>query len=293
MVIVKLIGGLGNQLFQYAAARRLSHGLQTTLKLNTSYFETSELRVYSLHPFNVQEAFASSGELDQVESRSRKGLDRIIFRLRQKLGLFYQWTIIHESYIRPLDPQVINASGDVYLRGYWQSEKYFADIQDVIRREFTVKYEQDPQSKEIARMIDSTRAVSIHIRRGDYISDPRTRQVHGVCSLEYYQECARQIAEKVVQPHFFVFSDDPHWVTENLRLEHPITFVTHNDVTKDYEDLRLMSMCQHHIVANSSFSWWGAWLNSSPDKIVFAPRKWFNDPRYDTRDVIPPTWIKV
>jgi hypothetical protein len=293
MVIVKLIGGLGNQLFQYAAARRLSCMLQTTLKLDATYFKAHKLRTYSLHPFNIQEVFASPGELGQVEGRSRKGLDRIIFRLGQKLKLRYQWTVIRESYTGLLDPRVINASGDVYLSGYWQSEEYFADIQDVIRREFTIEYEQDPQSKEIAQMIDNTQAVSIHIRRGDYISDPRTHQVHGICDLEYYQECARQIAEKVAQPHFFAFSDDPRWVTENLRLEYPITFVTHNDVSKGYEDLRLMSMCQHHIIANSSFSWWGAWLNSNPNKTVFAPRKWFNDSRYDTNDVIPHTWIKV
>ena len=293
MVIVRLIGGLGNQLFQYAAARRLSHVLQTTLKLDITYFETQRLRVYSLHPFNIQETFASPEELVEIKGPSRKGLARTSFRLRQKLGLRYRWTVIREGYIGPLDLRLINASGNVYLDGYWQSEKYFTDIQDIIRCEYTIMHKQDPQSKEVARMIGGTQSVSIHVRRGDYVSDSRTSRVHGTCSLEYYQECIRQIAKKVVQPHFFVFSDDPHWAAENLRLEYPITFVIHNDVTKDYEDLRLMSRCRHHIIANSSFSWWGAWLCTCPGKIVMTPKRWFKEPGRDTRDLIPDSWHRI
>ena len=292
MVIVKLTQGLGNQLFQYAAARRLSHVHRTTLKLDITFFETPRLFAYSLHPFNIQEVFASPEELAEIKESSRKGRAGMILRLRQKLKLSRRWTIIHEDHLRPFNSKVMDASGNVYLQGYWQSAKYFADIEDIIRREFTIRYEQDAQSREIAEMIAATQSVSIHVRRSDLVSDPRTRQVHGICSLEYYQQCVRRIAERIAYPHFFVFSDDPPWAKENLRLEHPTTFVTHNDATRDYEDLRLTSMCKHHIIANSTFSWWAAWLNTNPDKIVFAPRKWLNRP-VDTRDLIPEGWIRV
>jgi hypothetical protein len=293
MIIARLVGGLGNQLFQYAVARRLAHVLQAPLKLDRTYYETRRLRSYHLHAFNIEESFASREQLSEILGPSGKGLVRIAFRLRKSWKPGSRWTVIREGHIGPLDPRVMNASGNVYLDGYWQTEKYFADVQDIIRREFTVKYEQDPQSQEIVRLIESTRSVSVHIRRGDYVSDARTSRVHGSCPLGFYQECVRRIVERVALPRFFVFSDDPRWAVENLRLEWPTTYVTHNDASKAYEDLRLMSSCKHNIIANSSFSWWAAWLNPNPGKIVFAPRKWLNDPTYDTRDLVPRTWIRV
>jgi hypothetical protein len=293
MVIVRLIGGLGNQLFQYAAARRLSILHQTTLKLDITLLEYYKLRRYSLTPFHIQEVFATPKEIAKVKGTSKKGLAKIAFRLSQKLKPYYRRSIFSEFHFGTFDPNIMKTPKDVYLDGYWQSEKYFVDIQDVIRREFTIKVEQDRQSREIAEQIAGTQSVSIHVRRGDYVSNPETRRVHGVCNLDYYKQCISLIAEKITYPHLFVFSDDPGWVTDNLRFDYPTTFVTHNDAAKNYEDLRLMSMCKHHIIANSSFSWWGAWLNANPNKIVLAPRRWFNDPGIDTRDLLPDGWIKV
>lgn len=299
MVIVRLIGGLGNQMFQYAAARRLSILHQTTLKLDITAFENYKLRRYGLKPFNIQEVFATPQEIALFKGPSKKGLPRKVFRLGQKLRLLPRKAVFSEPGFSPYNPNILKTPKDVYLQGSWQSEKYFVDIEDVIRREFTVKVEQDPQSREIAEQIMGTHSVSIHVRRGDYVLNRRIKRVHGTCSLDYCSQCVSLIAEKITRPHFFVFSDDPSWVTENLRFDYPTTFVTHNDATRDYEDLRLMSMCKHDIIANSSFSWWGAWLNANPDKIVLAPRKWFNepdkdDPRdLDTRDLFPDGWIKV
>ena len=293
MIIVRLIGGLGNQLFQYAAARRLSILHRTTLKLDITPFEYYKLHRYSLSPFRIQEVFATPEEIAEVKGTSKKRLAKRAFRWSQKLKPYYRRSIFSELHFGAFDPNIMKTPKHVYLDGYWQSEKYFVDIQDVIRRGFTVKYEQDGQSREIAEQIASTQSVSIHIRRGDYVSNPQTSRVHSVCSLDYYKQCVSLIAEKITHPHIFVFSDDPRWVTDNLRFDYPTTFVTHNDATKNYEDLRLMSMCKHNIIANSSFSWWGAWLNANPNKIVLAPRRWFNDPSRDTRDLLPDGWIKV
>lgn len=293
MVIVRLIGGLGNQLFQYAAARRLSILHQTTLKLDISAFEHYELRRYSLGSFRIQEVFATPEEIAEVKGTSKKGLAKIAFRLIRKLQPYYRRPVFRQPRLRPFDPNIMKTPKHVYLDGYWQSEKYFVGIQDVIRREFTVKVEQDSQSRKIAEQIASAQSVSIHVRRGDYISNPRVSQVHGVCGLDYYKRCGQLIADTLGPSHFFVFSDDTDWVTQNLHLDYPTTLVTHNDATKDHEDLWLMSMCQHNIIANSSFGWWGAWLNVNPSKIVLAPRRWFNDPSLDTRDLLPDGWIKV
>jgi hypothetical protein len=117
--------------------------------------------------------------------------------------------------------------------------------------------------------------------------------VRSVCTPDYYQRCVTRVAERLAHPHFFLFSDDPNWVSANLRFEHPATLVSQDPPRGDYEDLRLMSGCRHHIIANSSFSWWGAWLNSRPDKLVLAPQRWMNDPRADDRDWLPQAWIRV
>jgi hypothetical protein len=293
MVIVRLVGGLGNQLFQYAAARRLAIWHNTTFKLDISAFESYTRRVYSLYPFNIQEDFATPEEVVRLREPSQGRLRRAVFRLKRMLRPYNQRTSLREWRLNPYNPNFLRTSAQVYLDGYWQTEKYFVDIADIVRREFTIKYAQDLQNRAVAEEIAATQAVSVHVRRGDYVSDPPTSQVHGVCGLDYYARCVSLIAQKVPSPHFFVFSDDPDWVVQNLHLDYPTTLVSQVDPSKSYEDLRLMSLCRHHIIANSSFSWWGAWLNAKPGKLVFAPQRWFQDTSVDTRDLLPEGWIKV
>lgn len=293
MIIVKLNGGLGNQLFQYAAGRRLSvlHG--TPIKLDLAIFEYHKLRHYSLGAFHIQESFATPEEIAKAQKAIRKEAARGKRSLWRRFKRRRQWTVVRENYLRPYDAGILETSKNVYLDGYWQSEKYFIDIQDFIRREFIVRYEQDSQSTKIAEEIDRTDSVSVHFRRADYVSDPATYHTHGVCELEYYEKSVRIIQEKITSPHFFVFSDDPFWCEKNLHFDHTVTFITHNSRQREYEDLRLMSLCKHNIIANSSFSWWGAWLNRNTNKVVVAPKRWLNDPRYDTRDMIPEGWLKI
>ncbi|MBK8988619.1 MAG: alpha-1,2-fucosyltransferase [Chloroflexi bacterium] len=294
MIIVRLAGGLGNQMFQYAAARQMAHRLQTTLKLDISYYDSQQLRSYSLSPFAIQETFAAAAELTQIRGKSKNKLVKLFFRVRQNFKLFYRWTILHESHVMPVNRRLWTETGDTYLDGYWQSEQYFQNIEPLIRREFTLKSTPDPYSQEIAAYIADTQAVSIHIRRGDYVSDAHTNRQHGTCGLEYYHACVAHISQKVERPSFFIFSDDPVWAKENLRLPHPVIVVSREDGRlQDATELWLMSLCQHHIIANSSFSWWGAWLNPDPQKQVYAPQKWYRNPHRDNADIIPETWIKI
>ena len=286
MVIVRLFGGLGNQLFQYATARRVAHINNVPLKLDVSGFESYKLHRYSLKHFNILEEFASSDEIARFNGR---GLVCHISLWVQKLLPYYRRRLVVERYFN-FDAKIIEISSNVYLNGYWQSEKYFKDIETLLRQELTLKAAPDSANVAMGEWIRGVRSVSLHIRRRDYVSDPATQQIHGTCSSDYYAAAIAKLSEGVEDPYFFVFSDDPQWAQENLKLEHPTTFVTHNGPDKNYEDLRLISLCQHHIIANSTFSWWGAWLCANPGKLVFAPQRWFRTPDLNTKDLFPETW---
>jgi Glycosyl transferase family 11 len=178
------------------------------------------------------------------------------------------------------------------LDGYWQSEKYFIDCSKLIRKDFTFKNELDSYNLKLKSKIDKTNSVSIHIRRGDYVNNLNTNATHGLCSIDYYIKAVNYITERIESPYFFVFSDDIEWAKKNIMLNFPCQFISHNIGSKSYLDMQLMSLCKHNVIANSSFSWWGAWLNSNDNKIVIAPRKWFAV-NTDICDLIPSNWISL
>ena len=293
MIIVRLMGGLGNQLFQYAAARRLASWHDTILKIDTSWLNASQQRSYCLGAFSVPEAFASLDETARLIGAGSVAFRMYLRRLTQRCRPYFRRHIFSESHVGPYDPNILRTPRDVYLNGYWQSEKYFADIEERLREELLIKDEPGAPNRMMLERICNNDSVSIHIRRGDYVSDPAIQRVHGSLTIQYYQRCVDIVAQRVASPHFFVFSDDHDWARENLRISYPTTYVSHNDPSRPHEDLRLMSACKHNVVANSSFSWWAAWLNSNPHKIVLAPRHWFQEPRYDTRDLVPSAWLRV
>ena len=291
MVITKLMGGLGNQMFQYAAGRRLAHKRSVDLKLDITGFKVCIDRKYSLGNFNVQENFALPEEVAALTVRKRGIVRRVMARVLRRSSKSAP-THIQEKHFH-FDPEILRLSDNVYIDGYWQSEKYFVDIARIIRQEFTVKTPQKGRDKELGEQIASCEPVSLHIRRGDYVSNLQTNQFHGTCDLDYYFHCVECLTQTVKTPHFFVFSDEPEWALDNLKLPYPTTLVDHNGADKDYEDLRLMTRCKYHIICNSTFSWWGAWLCANPEKVVFAPQQWFGESGLDTRDLIPKTWSRI
>jgi len=281
MIIIKLQGGLGNQMFQYAIGRFLAEKNKTELKLDLSFYNEQQIepqRKYSLEYFNIIENITGGKDLKKI----KKGIKKLVY-LIYKVFLAETFVYTKENFFH-FDSNILKIKGDVYLDGYWQSEKYFQSIEEIIHKEFTLKNKL--QKEDLINKINNSNSVSIHIRRDDYTN----KKNYYVLTIEYYKEAIKIIKEKNQNIHLFVFSDDINWVKNNLKTEFPITFI---DGNKDYEDLILMSMCKHNIIANSSFSWWGAWLNQNPHKIVIAPKKWFNKPEINTKDLIPESWLKI
>jgi hypothetical protein len=295
MIITKLTGGLGNQMFQYAMGRSLAEKNQTEFKMDITGYKNQKgitPRKYALQIFNVQESFIDDINIDFLVKffRSYK-IGKILLKLYNFLPIKSRYYIVEPHY--HFFSQIFNVSKECYLDGYWQSEKYFKDIENIVRKEFTLKKElQVRLNADLLKIIEMTDSVSVHIRRSDYITNKAANQTHGVCSVEYYDRAIEKIVKGFSNPHFFIFSDDIDWVKNNLKFNYPVTYVSDGNY-KDYEELIIMSYCKHNIIANSSFSWWGAWLNKNKEKRVVAPVNWFVDKSYNAKDLILENWIKL
>lgn len=289
MIIVCLKGGLGNQMFQYAAGRNLALRHGVPLKLDLSSFEGNQAgstpRRFALDCFAIEALKAPPWEVMLMTGRGGSLCKTATARL---IGLFCSYWSYRERRFQ-YDPDLMNLPDNVYLEGYWQSERYFCNIHETIRREFSLKEEPDGKNRELADLIGEVNSVALHVRRGDYVENPVANASHGVCELSYYNNAVKRVVQRVENPVFFVFSDDPGWCKENLLIPFQTHYLDHNG-EQPHEDLRLMSLCRNHIISNSSFGWWGAWLSSNQDKIVIAPKKWFNDPTINTDDVVPVGW---
>lgn len=294
MIIVKLMGGLGNQMFQYAAGRRLAQRYNAELKLDLSHLGGNQdgitPRSFDLKHLNITAAIASPREMAEMCRPVPSRIEYLWLWLRQSVGLKKTRPYLLREGQFHFDPELLHAPDNVYMEGYWQSERYFADISSIIRREFACKAPLAGANLELAEMITGCNSVSIHVRRGDYVTSKAASEYHGVCSLDYYRSCIDELAQAVPGLRLFVFSDEPGWAREQLKTGFPTTVVSHNGPEGAHEDLRLMSLCRHNINANSSFSWWGSWLNVNPEKMVFAPKLWFRDANRDTSDLIPQGW---
>lgn len=292
MVIVRLLGGLGNQMFQYATGRSVANRLGTDLLLDVSAFEHYDLRRFELGTFAIEARVATSSDL--VRARVVTAEPSWRSRLGKIVGFTEPSTLFKETAFT-YDQNILQVSAPVHLDGYWQSERYFLDVASKLRKEFTLTQPLDEANRQMLKQIRDplSQAVSLHIRRGDYVSNAHTAQFHGVCPLDYYRSAVDHMSARSSKPHFFVFSDDPEWVRGNLSLDHPMTVVEVNSADRGVFDMMLMMSCSHHVIANSSFSWWGAWLNPHEDKIVVAPKTWFSGASLDTRDLIPSSWIRL
>lgn len=291
-IFVKLMGGLGNQLFQYATGRALALHHGAKLKLDLSFFDAYKLRRYELDVYPLAAKIASRQELMQLNESPRPGprgwLQRLRFS-RQRCPVLFR--LEFNPYF---DAELFDLPLPLHIEGYWQSEKYFSKYRRKIIQELTPNPEIESENKELFLIAQKFDSISLHVRRGDFLSNEVANKFHGLVPMEYYHRAISHLKMRLSNPHVLIFSDDMGWVRENLKLDIPMTFVTTNGVDRAFRDIHLQSKCHHHITANSSFSWWGSWLNPRSDKIVIAPRNWLTDASGDdSRDRIPETWLRM
>ncbi len=295
MIKVALNGGLGNQLFQYAAAKTLAVKHGTSLEFDVvplySKLQFSSLATYRKPELNV---FCIEAQMNEMFFKNK-----FLYPLSKTqffLNRFYnKWKFhYYKENDFAFDASVLDLPDNTYLDGHFQSEKYFKTAEDIIRKECRFKKPLNGKNSEWEKAIKNAASVSVHIRRGDYVALQKNRQKHGATSPEYYQKAINCILEKVEQPVFFIFTDDVPWVRTHFRLDFPFHIIDNNsDAESSHLDMQLMSLCRHHIICNSTFSWWGAWLNNKTDKMVIAPQKWFADSSINSKDIYPPDWIKL
>jgi len=292
MIISQIIGGLGNQMFQYAVARSLALDKGLTLKLDISAYKDYRLHQgYELSRiFACQTELANAKDLQSILGITHSSLVRKILR-RSMMKSFRPNSFVIEPYFHYWSG-ISDISSGVYLEGYWQSERYFKKHEQQVRNDFLFKLPLEGKNLSFAQNLGQGNDVSVHIRRGDYVTNPNANKVHGTCSMEYYQSAINYIMQNIESPILYIFSDDPQWVRENIKLKIRHEFIDHNRGSESFNDMRLMSMCSHHIIANSSFSWWGAWLNPNQNKIVVAPKKWF-EIKLNTKDLYPRGWVQL
>lgn len=294
MILVKITGGLGNQMFQYAAGRRLSNYHKTELKLDISHYQSQneELitkRSFRLNDFNIVGKIAENFELREykhfLESRFKVSINKVLARCypgNQRKYIYQRKFNFHSSFLSLPD--------NVYLDGYWQSERYFADIKNIIVCEFTLRKAIGEEYVHLLKLIQESNSVAIHIRRDDYVQESKNNLFLEPCSTAYYFDAITEINKLVERPRFFLFSDDVEWVEGNLKIKENDIIASKFTDGNELADFILMSSCKHYIIANSSFSWWAAWLGKNPDKIIYAPKRWYKNNQIDTKYLIPDKW---
>ncbi|MEK7680924.1 MAG: alpha-1,2-fucosyltransferase [Patescibacteria group bacterium] len=285
MIITRLKAGLGNQMFQYALGRRLSVDGDDDLKFDLSWFDDIQInetrRVLEIDKFNVVLPKATRAETEDLQSgylfQVKEFMDRVRGRLDR--NFFYRF-----------DPKILKKKNNVFLNGYFQAHEYFDSIRSILLKDFTIK-SWSSDGMEIRGQVEKARnPVALHIRRGDFVTT--CKHWNGLCDINYYQAGLSQIKKRDSDAQLFIFSDDIKWAQENLMFEEQMIFVSRSGLCSA-EEIALMSLCKHQIIANSTFSWWGAWLNQNEQKIVVAPSRWLIIANIDTHDLLPNEWIKI
>jgi len=296
MIISQLNSGLGNQMFQYAAGKALSINKNTDLSIDISWYNNKEVmqttRNYELYVFKIEEHLIYEDKAYEYYNKGNAFINRIINKIERNKP-YYKKKLFEEQTFE-FDPNFFKARKDAIISGYWQSEKYFEGISDKIRDIFTCNNDVwRINDIKVLNAIESNESVSLHVRRGDMISNSEVAKVHGACDINYYNDSISYMNNKLKSPIYFIFSDDPKWASENINTSNKTIFVDHNKNEFAWLDMQLMSRCKNNIIANSSFSWWGAWLNKNPNKIVVSPKRWFNHDKNNTKDLIPKSWISI
>ncbi len=292
MIIVRLDGGLGNSMFQYALGRHLSLRNGSALKFDISSYKTNPVADCSfwLEKFNIdiKNNLAAPEEIAALMRYRRKS--------GKKWFLYNAFFADQKKYVEEdanlSTQEIMTLAGDLYLRGWWQNESYFMQIRDTLLNDFTPRAPLQDKNLNAAEQMTSSNSVSIHVRRCDYVTNPRTRAFHGELTQAYYNHAVRLLSEHASNLKLFVFSDDIQWVHHHMAFPETTTYVDWNGGGIGHEDLRLMALCKHHIIANSSFSWWGAWLGTYQNKTVIAPARWITK-QHDRAGRIPPQWVTI
>jgi hypothetical protein len=290
MIAVRLMGGLGNQMFQYACARNLATTRGLELVLDLGWFgdegARAPARKYELGAFGLQ------GRIVRLSQRRIDALEGFASRLATPL----RWipprlTVVREKSMS-FNTSIVEAPESSLLIGYWQSERYFEDVAETIRDQFSFHRSSNAADPGLLREIQDSPSLGVHVRRGDYVTSAKTNLLHGTLDPAYYDEAVHHVTANRDVERIFVFSDDPDWTEAHLAFRLPTTHVRSSS-GRAVDDLHLLQMCTHQVIANSSFSWWAAWLNDNPEKIVVAPKRWFRDPAIATPDLIPPGWHRI
>lgn len=290
MVIVLLTGGLGNQMFQYCLYKKLiSIGRDVRIddnRLRTEGNEHNGLELERVFGINYRRASVR----DVKAFNNKYNLKGAFRQVRKMFGRqvpprgYKEGRLVYRNDFYKLK--------DVYLWGYWQSWKYFYELRDDILKDFSFRYIDNARNNELLESIKNTNAVSIHVRRGDYLKAEYAAMFGNICTKDYYMAAVSYMEKTVGKCHFYIFTDDVDWVLQNMDFAGEYTVVDWNRGADSYMDMYFMTLCRHNIIANSSFSWWGAWLNQNPDKVVIAPKKWSNDEE-DFKDTVPDDWVRL
>jgi len=295
MIIVRLRGGLGNQLFQFAAAHALAVHKGADLRSDLYTYTKHPLRKYELHNFNIDLPEATRDEVHQFT-----GSNLVARYLNKKNNYFNCPNVFAQPHYHFYE-DFFSLPVPIYLSGYWQSEKYFLNVSDALRKMITPSKPLDPKNADLVSTVQSCDSVAVHIRRSDYTQTGFFKTM----DLDYYRRAFEAIGKKISNPRYFIFSDDIAWSRQQLSDLKDVTFVDHNKGDHSFKDLLVMSACRNQVIANSTFSWWAAWLNPSANKTVIAPQTWFHNTwlakkepvypsrYYNTRDLIPAGWIRL
>ena len=299
MIVVRLMGGLGNQMFQYAAGLRLAHRHRTELKLDLSFLidcsprKNFAYRDFDLVVFKFPILRASPKEIRQFRSLRPSGSKNFLRHFANKLMGRHYYLENHLAF----DPSVLELPDETYLEGYFQNESYFSNIEHIVRQRFRLAPDETKLPAATRRLADKIRSddtVCLHVRRTDYVTNPLTNRYHGVCSLHYYERALAKSRSLGMTGKVFVFSDDEAWCRENFRDTSQFQIVGNEHAgPRASTHLWLMTLCRHFLIANSSFSWWAAWLSENPSKTVVRPSQWFQAQGLKDIDICRPDWIKV
>ncbi|MCB0764671.1 MAG: alpha-1,2-fucosyltransferase [Flavobacteriales bacterium] len=292
LVITRLMGGLGNQMFQYAAGYALSRRWNVPLFVDPGFLDARPPgmnwtpRELELDVLKAPLSFPT----DQQVRSYRRELDVRAVRVAHR---YFPRVFRSRCFVERgpgFDPAFLRIKPPIYLEGFWQNEAYFRGVANELRACFEPKGSPTASVRRTLEDIRTLRSASVHVRRGDYVLNAEASAFHGTCSPAYYQDASRWLVREHGVEHFHVFSDDPDWARKNLSLGRPTTFVDPGIGKDAHWDMYLMAHCTHHIIANSSFSWWGAWLDPHPDKVVVAPNIWYQGNATPSSHFIPSSW---